>query len=316
MKQIFVFFILFQILNCEIQGSNCSPSIQEHAMDSPYSDVEKLLQKTLPDSVAAVILDIYTGEILAVHQSKTALHRSFPIGSLIKPLTACAGLIRGSLDPNDLIYCYRSGYSDFNRCWYLNGHGRVDLTDAIAYSCNSYFRHAAQKLRFSEFSRFMENLGYSMPRTFTPEDEIDLMIGLNPSLKMTPLQILTYLSLFYNDGVLFDWTCEGVPFKKISMPDKIRDLIRRGMAASFRYGSGSGLQNATHQDSLFVKTGTAPYRLGGVEDHTKTHAWTVVFYPGDTPRIGIVIFVTQGVGSKQGIYWAGQTLRILEGRIW
>ncbi len=72
-----------------------------------------------------------------------AIRGSFPPGSPFKLVTAAVALKRGVVDfssrmPQTCTGGYRFGNRVFH-CWKRSGHGSLDLTGAIANSCNIYF---------------------------------------------------------------------------------------------------------------------------------------------------------------------------------
>lgn len=77
-----------------------------------------------------------------------AVSGSFPPGSTIKPLMSCAGLEEEVIDTETRYRCVGSidvptvGYdSEHNSyvCWFRDGHGSLNIEEAIAESCNIFF---------------------------------------------------------------------------------------------------------------------------------------------------------------------------------
>jgi penicillin-binding protein 2 len=118
---------------------------------------------------AAVVLDVRTGEVLAMvskpnydlntfvprlsHAEAKAIEESggwlnraiqgqYPPGSTFKIVTAIAGLRSGAIDPTETKTICLGFYMVGNRrfpCHDHNGHGEVDLRKAIQKSCNVFF---------------------------------------------------------------------------------------------------------------------------------------------------------------------------------
>src|SRR5262249_52179530 len=83
---------------------------------------------------------------------------SLPPGSVFKPVTAVAALQKG-VNPREIYFC--RGYlhePDKFRCLifrhYGVGHESVNMTDAIARSCNVYFFHLAEQIGWEEIVRW------------------------------------------------------------------------------------------------------------------------------------------------------------------
>ena len=107
---------------------------------------------------AAVVLDVNTGRILALVHPEAALSKSFPVGSALKPLTAVAAVEQGAAAPDLAFPCpgvtALHGYE--YPCWLHAGHGRLDMIEALAQSCNIYFYTLGARLRGSDLIQWAE----------------------------------------------------------------------------------------------------------------------------------------------------------------
>jgi len=92
-----------------------------------------------------------------------ALRGAYPPGSTVKPLVAIAGLETPGFDPNDRRYCkgYYSlpGSSRHFRDWKKEGHGSVDMHEAIAQSCDVYFYQVANTVGIERLSQLFTRFG-------------------------------------------------------------------------------------------------------------------------------------------------------------
>jgi len=122
-------------------------------------------------------MDIYTGEIVAMHSSPTfdpnlfvfgisqddwQLIRNNPLkpftnktltglyspGSTIKPIVALSALENDVISPNFKVNCKgkMEMYGQTYHCWKKKGHGIVNLKGAIKQSCDTYFYEISRKL--------------------------------------------------------------------------------------------------------------------------------------------------------------------------
>jgi penicillin-binding protein 2 len=84
---------------------------------------------------------------------------AFQPGSTFKPFSALAGLEAGIIDPEATERC--DGYLMFGRrifhCAHV--HGKVNLHDAIAASCNVYFYHLAETVGMDRIARMAADFG-------------------------------------------------------------------------------------------------------------------------------------------------------------
>lgn len=113
-----------------------------------------------------------------------AIFGQYPPGSTFKPFIGLAGIEQRRFGPAESIYCkghYLLPDDDTERKyrdWKKQGHGTVDLTDAIEQSCDVYFYELAYRMGIEAMHDFLAKFG------FGEETGIDLLgerKGLLPS---------------------------------------------------------------------------------------------------------------------------------------
>ncbi|MEE4184754.1 MAG: penicillin-binding protein 2 [Gammaproteobacteria bacterium] len=111
-----------------------------------------------------------------------ALRGKYPPGSTIKPIIALAGLQQETITASERKYCVGHfslpGSSHRYRDWKPEGHGMVDMHDAIAQSCDTYFYDLANELGIDSMAQTLASFGFgaSTGIDISPESE-----GLVPS---------------------------------------------------------------------------------------------------------------------------------------
>ena len=74
---------------------------------------------------------------------------AYPPGSTIKPIIALAGLQSGAILPSQTRFCRGyftlPGNTHRYRDWKKEGHGTLDLHQALAQSCDVYFYQLARR---------------------------------------------------------------------------------------------------------------------------------------------------------------------------
>lgn len=92
-----------------------------------------------------------------------ALRGAYPPGSTIKPMLALAGITERIIDPNKTRYCRGyftlPGHSHRYRDWKPEGHGFVNMHDAIAQSCDTYFYELANQMGIDTISTALRSFG-------------------------------------------------------------------------------------------------------------------------------------------------------------
>ncbi len=92
---------------------------------------------------------------------------TYPPGSTIKPLMALAGLEYDVIKPEDHVYCSgsyslpgsRHRFRDFKR----EGHGSMDMENAVMQSCDVYFYRLANTLGIERIHDSMTRMGFGQP---------------------------------------------------------------------------------------------------------------------------------------------------------
>jgi penicillin-binding protein 2 len=145
-------------------------------------------------SVACVLLDAPTGEVLAMLSSpsfdpmqfSTGLTQAawrelanderhplidkaaagvYPPGSTFKPVVALAGLEAGVITPETGITCpghFTLGSATFH-CWRDGGHGTLRLREAIKQSCDVFFYETARRLGIERLAAMARRFGLGQP---------------------------------------------------------------------------------------------------------------------------------------------------------
>jgi penicillin-binding protein 2 len=96
-----------------------------------------------------------------------ALRGTYPPGSTIKPLMALAGLEYDVIRPDDKVFCggsyslpgSRHRFRDFKR----EGHGSMDMENAVMQSCDVYFYRLANTLGIDRIHDSMARMGFGAP---------------------------------------------------------------------------------------------------------------------------------------------------------
>lgn len=198
----------------------------------------------LKGSVEQLVIEAATGRVL---RSGFVPGRREPVGSLVKVFTALA---YGSNFPE--VIC--TG----RECW--KGHGRMDLVNAVAQSCNGYFLQLARGVTQSDVAMVAASYGVAPP----VEDTAEARIGLGRGWLETPEALaLAYVSLVKR---------RQEPAAALIV-EGLRQCARRGTAKA----CGAG---------MLAKTGTSVcmHRPAMPGD-----GWALGLFPEDLPRYVVVV---------------------------
>lgn len=280
--------------------------------------------------------------------------RAYPPGSIFKVVSTCAALETTNVRPTSTAYCTGKitvgRRYDTYRCWAADrgGHGRVDLYEAIAKSCNIFFYDCVLrfKLKPRDIASYARRFGLgettglglrgevagrvpdpdSPDRSWRTGHSLQFVIGQD-QLTVTPLQMSVACAAIANRGQLVTpklvkrirWprymhrkdTVNDLPdTRRFRVKPETIEIVRCGMrrAVVGERGTAAGLSGLGV--SAAGKTGSA--QLGGDEP---THAWVIAFAPYDDPQYAICVFVARGgTGGKVAVPIAARILRALFGK--
>ena len=188
-----------------IQGNNVRLTID--------TEIQKLSNELILNKAGSIsVMDIFTGEILAMHSSPSfdpnlflygfshnawnaiktnplkplvnkTLSGLYSPGSTLKPIVALSALENDIASPNLKIRCKgkMEMYGQTYHCWKEKGHGLINLKEAIKQSCDVYFYETARKLGVDRLSKtaFKFGLGEKVLKDLYEEEKK----GLVPSTK-------------------------------------------------------------------------------------------------------------------------------------
>ncbi len=220
----------------------------------------------------------------------------FP-GSTFKIAGALAVLEEGIMPPDEEIKChgsYRFGGRRF-RCWKRGGHGKMNLMDALANSCDVYFYKAAEVMGIDKIAEygyrlgFGEHTGFSVnhesagrvptkewhekhgPDGFHPGFALNTVLGQGDTLA-TPLQTAIAYAAIANGGTIYhprlvkevrnyqgDMLFEFPPRKRKSLNAKKENLeaIQKGLWMTANVDGGTAYAHRFEGVEVAGKTGTA-----------------------------------------------------------
>jgi penicillin-binding protein 2 len=311
------------------------------------------IQKIVEDKLsgkkgAVVIMDPYTGEIIAmasfpdfdpsifVERSSSeitnlfsspqgplinrAISSTYPPGSVFKVVVASAGLETGKINRQTTFLCTgvtTIGRMEFN-CW--NVHGRENLDQAIAHSCNSYFYRTGLLVGAQNIYEYALKFGLSRPTGFElpyeasglipsplwkkvrkfkgwfDGDTVNMSIGQGDVL-VSPIQIVRMVAVFANRGYLVTpYLVTAVDNQDISLQKKkmvskiaLRDStieeVREGMRQVVLDPEGTGNVLSSLSVPVAGKTGSAQAPPG------LAHGWFAGFFPYKNPKYAICVFL-------------------------
>lgn len=267
-----------------------------------------------------------------------AIKGAYPPASPFKLATAAMALRRGLVNfSTHMDQPCNGGYRFGNRvfkCWKREGHGSLDLTAAIALSCDVYFYQLGLKLGLDNLLKdgvdfgFRQRTGVDLlaetrsffppsreyynkaygPRGWTNAVTLNLSIGQGEN-SQTLINVMRFYQALTGDGVghtprlvaghdTDPRNLDLTPRQLAGLREAMRMVVQRGTAAASR---GGDLDMAG-------KTGTAQ------NPHGEDHGWFIGFAPAPHPEIIVGAIMEKALHGSSVAPWVARVIRrYLEG---
>ena len=330
-------------------GRDLALSIDRRIQYLAHRELRNALNVTGASSGSAVVLDVATGEVLAmvnlptfnpnaVGTSPRDAHRNRAVtdllepGSTMKPLTVAAGLEAGVISVDSLF--------NTNPGWIANGryrtndthnYGVLDTTGVIRKSSNVGASLIAKRLGDAQFDAFLRRFGYGhVTGSGFPGEAAGLFpshqrwsgtskqtISYGYGLNATPLQIATAYAALGNGGLLhqpsFVKGQHGTP-KQVLDPAIANQVLH--MMQTVTEPGGTATQAAILGYHVAGKTGTS--RKASAGGYSRRYiGYFAGLVPVDKPRFSMVVAINDPTkGSYYGGIVSGPVFRnVMEGAL-
>ncbi len=265
---------------------------------------------------------------------------SYDAGSVFKLVVAAAALENGF---GDFTHCCTGQIEIGNRIFRCSSevcHGELNLEQATALSCNTFFIALGQELGYEKILQKARVLGFGCEtelgknyRTgkgnLPSEDELSLPAGLanfsfgQGSLMVNPIQIAALVSCIANDGeYVYPYIVKGTVnsggeyISRWSQKPSYRAIdedaaceIRGYMEAVMLYGTGKSVSAVGIRTA--AKTGSAETGIRK-DGRAVTRGWFAGCFPADDPKFVCVVLEEDAVSGSVS---AGPCFRYLAERL-
>ena len=237
-------------------------------------------------SGAAVLMDVPTRRLIASAGGALADQSLLPPGSTVKPFVLSALLKTGKLNPTASFACpgrLRIGNRMLD-CSHPPLAMPLRVDTALAYSCNCFVAHAAERFDAGELARLLPGTGFAGGEMQPASgDAIRLQALGEQAVLVTVVELaLAYRSLA----------------TRITLPE-MRPILQ-GLEGAVEYGTA---QNASVDGTKVAgKTGTALTSTGEII------AWFAGFVPSSAPQVALAVMVHGRSGGADAAPIAGRIL--------
>ncbi len=290
--------------------------------DRNYINQNKKGDFVLPESGSVVVMDVNTGEVvvsvsaptydpnkfdpgistsdwqmLSNHPRNPLINKTisgqYPPGSTFKMMVGLAALETGVINSKTKTFC--SGHIEIGdmkfHCWHKQGHGSVNLLDAISQSCDVFFYEVALKTGINKIANISREFGLGLPtginlpgeksglipdrqwkldvkkKVWRPGETIIAGIGQGYVLA-TPIQLALMSSRIANGGkkitptLLKSSKLESSNFESVKVSKENLSIIKKAMekVTLGEFGTGRNFRLGMEGVEMAGKTGTVQVR--------------------------------------------------------
>lgn len=297
--------IVSEVPNCEIRACYSLPSF-------------------LPQSVGKYIND----------GTSPLLNRAFcqfNLGSIFKLITASAALERG-ISPNFEYECAGENIVEDAkfRCFNSKKHGKINLEEAMAESCNGYFIELSKKLPENEIRKTAQKFGLGEPIELAvdwkasggvlpseeslknPKTLANFSFGQG-KLMASPMQIIGMINAIAAEGIyktpklIRGFLSSGMQFTEYAelmknqrderiISKNTANILKKCMQSAIEHGTAQ--RGKPEQAEAAAKTSTA--QTGIIENGRRVEqSWIAGMFPVESPKYCIVVLSEDGSGGGE-----------------
>ena len=218
-------------------------------------------------------------------------------------------------------------------CWKTNGHGKMNVTNAITQSCDVFFYEVSKKLGIDKIAKVAEDFGLgqifdiSMPnqkKGIIPSKKWKkntlgeswyagetLISGIGQGFVLTsPFQLAVMTSIIASDGKIVEPTIlksKNINFKTNSKYSDEIKIVKKAMFNVVNVNKGTAFKSRLQDVKFSGKTGTSQVRSISLSEResdefrkkkqewkNRDHALFVGYIPYDDPQYAISVIIEHG----------------------
>ena len=282
-----------------------------------------------------------------------AFNGSFSPGSSFKPCTALAALQEGIITEDTIINC--TGTYDYYKDGIVNclhKHGEIDMTEAMAHSCNYYFAEVGRRIGITTMYLYAEKLGLGVKTGLEVNEDAGFLAGRDSTTwyegntvqaaigqsdnTFTPIQLATYVATIANNGVRYRTHLvrkivnyeqdETVLYNDPKKPEIVADAgVSKSNINKVKQSMREVLISGTAMDTAGKYPMEYAGKTGTAENAGSDHVTFVCFAPYKNPEVAIAVVLEHGAKSRYAQYVAmdmmdayfnGKTLKDIQKKRW
>lgn len=261
---------------------------------------------------------------------------SFACGSVYKPCVACAALEEKTITKDTEIFCKQEyDYYPSNVVHCMHYHSDLNVTGAIAQSCNYFFAETGRRLGIETMYLYSEKFGLGEytgieieeskgtlagrdSTNWMPGNTVQAAIGQSDNA-FTPLQLAAYAATLANNGTRlkthvvskvtdYERTKTIEDYSKPTVVDTCGiskenlDIVQKAMLEVAQNEDGTAYSMfGDYKVKVAAKTGTA-------ENAGSDHTTFICYAPFDKPEVAVAVVIEHGAKGRYSMQVAKDLL--------
>ncbi len=261
---------------------------------------------------------------------------SFACGSVYKPCVACAALEEKTITKDTEIFCKQEyDYYPSNVVHCMHYHSDLNVTGAIAQSCNYFFAETGRRLGIETMYLYSEKFGLGEytgieieeskgtlagrdSTNWMPGNTVQAAIGQSDNA-FTPLQLAAYAATLANDGTRlkthvvskvtdYERTKTIEDYSNPTVVDTCGiskenlDIVQKAMLEVTQNEDGTAYSMfGDYKVKVAAKTGTA-------ENAGSDHTTFICYAPFDKPEVAVAVVIEHGAKGRYSMQVAKDLL--------
>ena len=296
---------------------------------TPTYDPNKIIQKPNKEYWESILANTLSP------LTNRSIQGLYSPGSTFKMIVAIAALKHGIINIDTTHSCTgKIGFGNrLYHCWKTNGHGKMNVTDAIKQSCDVFFYEISKKLGIDKIAEVAKDFGLgqsydiSMPNQKTgivpnkkwKKEKIGeswyagetLISAIGQGFVLTnPFQLAVMTSIIASNGKIVEPTIikdNPVSFKTNEKYSNEIKIIKKAMFQVVNENKGTAFKSRLEDIKFAGKTGTSQVRRISLSEResddfrekeqewkNRDHALFVGYMPYDNPKYSISVIIEHG----------------------
>ena len=296
---------------------------------TPTYDPNKIIQKPNKEYWESILANTLSP------LTNRSIQGLYSPGSTFKMIVAIAALKHGIINIDTTHSCTgKIGFGNrLYHCWKTNGHGKMNVTDAIKQSCDVFFYEISKKLGIDKIAEVAKDFGLgqsydiSMPNQKTgivpnkkwKKEKIGeswyagetLISAIGQGFVLTnPFQLAVMTSIIASNGKIVEPTIikdNPVSFKTNEKYSNEIKIIKKAMFQVVNENKGTAFKSRLEDIKFAGKTGTSQVRRISLSEResddfrekeqewkNRDHALFVGYMPYDDPKYSISVIIEHG----------------------